>query len=158
MTDLGPAHLYLGMQITRDRSKRTLELDQKKYIQIVLDRFNMTDCNAVATPMETGLKLSRRVDKAPPKEINDYQKLIGCLEYAAMATKPDITFAVHKLAQFASNPDSSHYNAAKRVLRYLKGSTSYSLVFCGGKNDKFEVYGFTDADWADDSTDRKSIG
>jgi hypothetical protein len=158
MTDLGPAHLYLGMQITRDRQKGTLTLDQKKYIEIVLERFNMTECNSVATPMETGLKLIHRTDKASPKEINDYQKLIGCLEYAAMATRPDVTYSVHILAQFASNPDSSHYNAAKRVLRYLKGSRSYSLVFCGGKHDKFELFGFTDADWAGDPTDRKSIG
>lgn len=158
MTDLGPAHLYLGMQIARNRSTHTLYLDQKKYIQIVLERFNMTNCNPVSTPMETGLKLTHRSDKASAKEINEYQKLMGCLEYAAMATRPDITFPVHKLAQFASNPDECHFNAAKRILRYLKGSLSYSLVFCGGKDDKFELLGYTDADWAGDSTDRKSIG
>lgn len=133
MTDLGPAHLYLGMQITRNRSKRILYLDQKKYIHIVLERFNMTSCNAVSTPMETGLKLLPRKDQASPKETNEYQKLMGCLEYAAMATRPDIAFAVHKLAQFSSNPDSDHFNAAKRILRYLKGSLSFSLVFQGGE-------------------------
>lgn len=158
MTDMGPAHLYLGMQITRDRKHRTLLLNQKKYIQIVLERFNMTECNPVSTPMETGLKLIHRVDKASPTEINQYQKLMGCLEYAAMATRPDITFSVHKLAQFASNPDISHLNAAKRILRYLKGSLSFCLVFSGGNKDKFELLGYTDADWAGDTTDRKSIG
>ena len=75
-----------------------------------------------------------------------------------MATRPDITFSVHKLAQFASNPDISHLNAAKRILRYLKGSLSFCLVFSGGNKDKFELLGYTDADWAGDTTDRKSIG
>ena len=158
MTDLGPAHMYLGMQISRDRISNKIFLDQRKYIQIVLDRFQMSDCNSVSTPMETNLKLSKREDKATPDETQQYQRLIGCLEYAAMATRPDITFAVHKLAQFASSPDASHFNAAKRILRYLKGSIEFHLVFNGSKTDKFQLIGYSDADWAGNTTDRKSIG
>lgn len=113
MTDMGPAHMYLGMQITRHRNSNTILLDRNQYIQVVLERFNMFECNAVSTPMETGLNLIKRKDEAPPQEQRHYQKLMGCLEYVAINTRPDITFAVHKLAQFASNPDSSHFNAAK---------------------------------------------
>ena len=158
MTDLGQAHMYLGMQITRDRKSRTINLDQQKYIHIILDRFKMLDCNSVSTPMETGLSLVKRTDKATPHEIQQYQKLIGCLEYAAMATRPDIAFAVHKLAQFSSNPDEKHSNAAKRVLRYLKGSINFSLIFQGKSTDEFKLIGYTDADWGGDTMDRKSIG
>ena len=100
----------------------------------------MADCNAVSTPMETGLKLSKRDDIATPQETQEYQKLIGCLEYAALATRPDITFAVHKLAQFASNPDVTHFTAAKRVLRYLKGSIKFCLVFKGNNTDQFQLF------------------
>ena len=158
MTDMGKAHIYLGMQITRDRLQNTIYLDQQKYIKVVLERFNMADCNAVSTPMETGLKLSKRDDIATPQETQEYQKLIGCLEYAALATRPDITFAVHKLAQFASNPDVTHFTAAKRVLRYLKGSIKFGLVFKGNNTDQFQLFGYSDADWAGNTTDRKSIG
>lgn len=158
MTDMGPAHMYLGMQITRNRQANTIYLDQKKYLLTVLDRFKMSDCNAVSTPMETGLKLEKRKDIAQPFERQRYQQLIGCLEYAAIATRPDLTFAVHKLAQFASNPDESHFNAAKRVLRYLKGSINYSLIFHGNQSDSFKLIGYSDADWASNTYDRKSIG
>lgn len=65
MTDMGPAHMYLGMQITHNRQTNTIYLDQKKYLLTVLDRFNMSNCNAVSTPMETGLKLEKRKDLAP---------------------------------------------------------------------------------------------
>ena len=157
MSDMGNAHHYLGMQIRRDRNARIIFLDQEKYIRIILERFNMLDCNAVSTPMETGLKLSKRADTATPQEINQYQKLMGCLEYAAIATRPDITFSVHRLAQFASNPDTIHYNAAKRILRYLKGTSKFSLVFKGNQEEKFELFGYSDADWAGSTEDRKSI-
>lgn len=158
MSDMGPAHMYLGMQITRDRNSRTILVDQEKYIQIILKRFNMLDCNSVSTPMETNLKLDKRTDKATPDEIQEYQRIIGSLEYAAIATRPDIAFAVHKLAQFSSNPDDSHFKAAKRILRYLKGSAKFGLLFKGHETDKLELIGYTDADWAGNITDRKSIG
>lgn len=158
MTDLGPAHMYLGMQISRDRIHRTITLDQHKYIRIILKRFKMQDCNSVSTPMEPGLQLSRRVNTAPPEDVREYQKLIGCLEYAACATRPDITFAVHNLAQYSSNPDSSHFNAAKRILRYLKGTENFCLVFRGTATDTFTLHGYSDADWAGSTSDRRSVG
>lgn len=158
MTDIGKAHMYLGMQILRDRSKNTIYLDQQKYLNIVLEKFQMNDCNPVCTPMETGLKLCKRTDMAPPNEVEQYQRLIGCLEYAACATRPDITFAVHTLAQFASNPDVSHFNAAKRILRYLKGSMQFCLEFQGTDKGDFSLLGYTDADWAGSTSDRKSVG
>ena len=157
MTDLGQASMYLGMQITRDRNRNTIFLNQRKYIEIILDRFKMTDCNPVSTPMETGLKLCKRADTATPDEMKQYQRLIGSLEYAAGATRPDITFAVHTLAQYASNPDNSHFTAAKRILRYLKGSINFSLVFVGNKEKEFTVFGYTDADWGGYTSDGKSI-
>lgn len=158
MTDLGPVHMYLGMQIIRDRANRTIRINQQKYIRVILQRFQMEDCNAVSTPMETGLKLCKRVDPATPNEIREYQRLIGCLEYAACATRPDITFAVHTLAQFASNPDPVHFNTAKRILRYLKGSQTFSLIFKGIASSPVTLYGYSDADWAASHSDRKSVG
>ena len=158
MSDMGPAHMYLGMQITRDRTARTILVDQEKYIQIILKRFNMLDCNSVSTPMETNLKLIKRTDKATSDQIQEYQRIIGSLEYAAIATRPDIAFAVHKLAQFSSNPDESHFKAAKRVLRYLKGSAKFGLLFQGQDTNNLELIGYTDADWAGSIADRKSIG
>lgn len=113
MIDLGPAHMYLGIRITRDCVHRTITLDQEKYFQFILKRFNMQDCHTVKTPMEPGLKLCKREDTASPADIKEFQRLIGCLEFAACATRPDTTFAVHTLAQYSTNPDSSNFNASK---------------------------------------------
>lgn len=158
MTDLGPAHMYLGMQISRDRVRRIISLDQQKYIRIVLKRFNMQDCNAVSTPMETGLKLTKRDDPATLEETREYQRLIGCLEYAACATRPDITYAVHTMAQYSSNPAPAHFTAAKRILRYLKGTETFCLIFKGAAESSFTLRGYSDADWAGSISDRKSVG
>lgn len=158
MSDMGQAHLYLGMQISRDRRARNINVNQQNYIKVILERFNMIECNSVSTPMETGLKLCKRTDSASPNEITHFQQLMGCLEYAAIMTRPDIAFSVHRLAQFASNPDISHLNAAKRILRYLKGTMKFGLVFNGNQVDKLTLVGYSDADWASSSSERKSIG
>lgn len=118
----------------------------------------MLDCNSVNTPMETNLKLMKRTDKATSEEIQEYQRIIESLEYAAIATRPDIAFVVCRLAQFSSNPGDSHFKAAKRMLRYLKGSAKIGLLFKGQEADNLELIGYTDADWAGNITDRKSIG
>lgn len=115
----------------------------------------MSDCNPMSTPMDTGLKLCKRLDQTSPQEINQYQKLMGCLEYAA--TRPDITFPVHLLAKFASNPSKDHFNVAKRILRYLKRTPEYVLVFYGSDTNNFQLVGYSDADWAGSTSDRKSI-
>lgn len=70
MTDFGQADMYLGMQIARDRSTSKIKIDLRKHMQVVLDRFNMTDCNPVSTPMKTGVKLCIRNDTASPEKIN----------------------------------------------------------------------------------------
>lgn len=72
--------------------------------------------------------------------------MIGCLEYAGLATRPDIIFAVHRLAQFSSNPDSTHFNALKRILQYLKGTLKYCLVFDGAQTADFQLVGYSDLD------------
>jgi hypothetical protein len=75
--------------------------------------------------------------------------------YAAMATRPDISFAVAALSRYNSAPSSVHLTAAKRVLRYLKQTAHLRLVYSGSAND---LEGVTDSDFADDTTDRKSQG
>ena len=85
-------------------------------------------------------------------EINNYQRKIGSLLYAAVTTRPDIAFATSRLSRFLTNPSPEHHAAADRVLLYLKGYRDYGLQFGGG--DDFVVA--SDASFADNSLDRKS--
>ena len=120
MTDLGEARWILNMEVLRDRGKRTLKLSQDKYIEEILERHGMADCRPVSTPMAQNQKLTKLTEaEIDPK---DYQRALGSLMYAMLGTRPDIAFAVAKLAQFNSNPGMTHWTAVKHVFRYLKGT------------------------------------
>lgn len=83
-----------------------------------------------------------------------YQKLIGSLMYLSVLTRPDITYAVNYLGQFNNNYSDYHWQCAKRVLRYLKGTKDLKLTY--SKDVKFNLEGFVDSDWGSDVSDRKS--
>lgn len=158
--DLGDVHWLLGVAITRDRKTRTVSLSQAAYIDTILKRFNMEHTYPISTPMETGTRLSITMSPTDEEERKSmdkkpYQMIVGSLMYAAVTTRPDISFAVQQLSQYSSNPGHQHWDAAKRVLRYLKGTQNHCLVLGGGKT--IELTGYTDADWANDPDRRRSI-
>ena len=82
-------------------------------------------------------------------------KLLGCLAYVSTATRPDIAAAVVTLSQFMSDPSKEHWIGVKRMLRYIKGTLSYGLKF-SVNDDEYDLYGFSDADWAGDADNRRS--
>ena len=154
ITNLGTAKQFLGIQITNDDDG--IALGQKAFISTILKRFGMEEANGAATPMNTSVRLDlaeelgeREVD---PKE---YQATVGSLMYIALATRPDIAFAVSALSRYNSQPRTSHLTADKRALRYLRKTADHCLHF--NDNDG-EITGYTDSDWANDSADRKSQG
>ena len=130
-------------------------------IDKILTSFNMVDCNPISTPMESSLVLSRQTDTLTRQEELDlldlpYQRLVGLLMYLAIATHPDIAFAICKLSQFMNYYCTVHWNAAKRVVRYLK-STRTLRLHLGGLNPT-KLVGFTDASYACCPDSSKSIG
>jgi len=80
---------------------------------------------------------------------------MDALQYLTF-TRPDICFAVNRVCQFIHAPTDSHWVAVKRILRYLKGTTSYGFHITRGSS--FALHGFTDADWAGSIDYRKSTG
>ncbi|KAJ0590261.1 putative RNA-directed DNA polymerase [Helianthus annuus] len=109
MTDMGRLHYFLGMEVLYEDGN--IILSQRKYMKNLLDKYKMTQCNTVSTPMEYGLKLS----KDDPEEFVDegvYRSLIGSLMYLTN-TRPDIMFAVSKVSRFMESPRRNHWEAAK---------------------------------------------
>ncbi|BES92272.1 Hypothetical protein NTJ_05080 [Nesidiocoris tenuis] len=102
-------------------------MKQEKYIEKLLDKFNMKSAKSSKTSMEVNLKLEKPTDEKLPDF--PYQNLIGSLMYIATATRPDIMYPVSHLSQFNTCFRKEHWIAAKRVLRYLKQTKSQSLVF-----------------------------
>jgi hypothetical protein len=155
MTDLGACHFYLGMEVTRDRPRRTLRLSQAAYIQKVLQEHGFGACKPVTTPMETSSRLvpadqDYQADKAFRRK---YQSIVGSLMYAMLGTRPDLAFAVSVISRFSSNPAKAHMKAVERILRYLHETVSMGLVFRGALQP---LSGYTDSDWAADPDTRRS--
>ena len=167
--DMGPASLYLGNRITRDRSRRKIWLSQRSYCLELLRTWNLSNCTPASTPMTVKLHLLDPSPNALPDVKDDdikplYQRLVGSLIYLAVCTRPDISYAAMALGQFNANPTRAHLVAAKRVLRYLAGTLDLALEFNfdGGAlpatvSGFLRNCAFSDADWASDETDRKSI-
>lgn len=148
---LGPIKYCLGIEF--HQNKESITMKQNGYIRDLLDRFGMTDANPVASPLEPGLKLGAASDEDDGHEALPYRELIGSLMYLAICTRPDISFAVSYLSQYNTCFNSSHWTAAKRVLRYLKGSSNLGISY---KKTGKPVEGYVDADWANCPIDRRS--
>jgi transposase InsO family protein len=160
--DQGPATSILGMKIVRDRTARSISLSQPGYIRSILEDFHMSDCNPALTPMEERARLSVSMSPRTPEEklgmrTVPYRELVGKLLYLAVATRPDIAYAVGVLCRFVENPGQDHWDAAKRMLRYLKGTIDLSLVYSRSTSpDLFTT--FSDADLSGNPDNGRSTG
>lgn len=157
--DLGEAKWILNMLITRNREARTVSLSQEVYVKSIVERFGLSESNPCPTPCI--------VDRLTPQEIKHdevlvaagkkyYQSMVGSLMYAAVTTRPDISYAVNMLARNNAEPHNHHITRAKRVFRYLHGTSNKLLVFGDNATNTPVISAFSDADWAGDA-DRKSI-
>ncbi|KAL4342158.1 hypothetical protein GQ457_08G026470 [Hibiscus cannabinus] len=133
MKDMGDASYVIGIKIHRDRHKGILGLSQETYINKVLERFRMKDCSPSVAPIVKGDKFN--LNQCPKNEFEreqmkniPYASVVGSLMYAQVCTRPDIAFAVGMLGRYQSNPGIDHWRAAKKVLRYLKGTKEYMLT------------------------------
>jgi transposase InsO family protein len=153
MKDLGPATHYLGLEIVR--TDTTLTLRQTTYIDQVLKKYRMENCNPVSTPVDANVRLRKADDEYVPskEDVVAFQSMLGSIMYIMCQSRPDIAFGVSKLSQYAARPDNSHWTALKRILRYLSGTKEYGIVY-GGSD--FVLTGWTDSDWAGDLDDSRS--
>ena len=157
MQDLGEAKRFLGLDITL-YSDGTYAVHQERYVDSILRRFGMSSANTAPTPLHKDTML----DHYPHDQSVDqgeYLRIVGSLMYAALGTRPDICYAVAALSAYNHDPWMVHLKAAKRVLRYLRGTKSLGLHFSGSSEEKGgPLVGYSDADWANNVKHRHSIG
>jgi hypothetical protein len=108
-TDLVEARWILNMEIIRNQKDRTITLLQERYAESILERHGMSKCHPVATPMVTGLKLTK-LDQA---EVDpwEYQSCLCVLMYAMLGTHPELVYPVAILSQHAATPGHEHLAA-----------------------------------------------
>ncbi|CAL3971483.1 unnamed protein product [Diplocarpon coronariae] len=144
LKDLGPIKDYLGINIEYNQEKGYMKLYQEAYITKLLTRFDMLAGKLKNIPIEPKIKLKPNPNKASSSS----------LLFLTLATRPDISYAVIKLARFASNPSENHIIAIKNLLQYLKGTKSLGLIYKNSPN-KY-ITGYCDANYAGDIGSAKS--
>ena len=151
--DLGEAAHFLGMAITRDRSARTIKLDQKTMAAQLVSKYGLDDGKPRGVPLSKGIELSRDTGEALNKDVYTYTNLVGSMLYMSVCTRPDIAQAVGALSKFMAAPTTTHWQAATGVLRYLAGTKGYGITYGASAEN---IVGYTDADYAGDVDTRRS--
>lgn len=175
MTDKGSCEWVLGMRITRNRTQRTLILDQSKYIETLIHRHDMQNARVAVTPEEVSPstigKKAKQTSVGEQHILDEqntslFRSIVGGVMYASISTRPDITHAVRGTARHMQKPTTTDLSAGKRMLQYLKGTQDIGLTF-RPKNGKdrcepdgsVEITAFSDADWGgDEETGQSTSG
>jgi hypothetical protein len=159
--DLGEPEYVIGMHVQR-HANGDISLSQRLYIETLLRRFNMTDANPVDTPANSSVKLSKKLcptddDERSKMKGKPYRQIVGALLYVLL-TRPDCAVAINELARFTNDPGAAMWTAAKRVLKYLKGTMDRVLVFKHGRQTPKHqlVSAYVDSSHADDPDERRS--
>ena len=158
MKDMGEASYILGMKIERDRKARRLSISQESYIESVLKRFDVIGWKTIDSPIYKGTVLSERMAPASDEErlkmqSVPYAQAIGSLMYAMNCTRPDLAFVVSLVSRYQANPGMQHWQAIKRVFRYLLGTKDMKLTY---QAENLSLEGYSDSDYAGCKDDRKS--
>ena len=152
MKYLGEASYIIGIQIIRDHKNKLLALFQASYINKVLARFLMQDSKKGSLPTRHGIILSKEQCPKTPKVEEDmrripYASAIGSLMYGTLCTRPDICYAVRIISCYQSNHRMGHWIAVKHILKYLRRTIDYILVYLGGD---LNPIGYIDSDFQSD--------
>eukprot|EP00253_Pinus_taeda_P020597 PITA_20597 len=150
MTDMGLLKYFLGIEV--DQNENGIFISQAKYVNEVLERFNMQDIKAAITPTVMGLKLSKE-DSSKDFDPTFYKSIVGSLMYLT-TTRPDIMFVVSLISRFMERPKETHWQAEKRILMYVKGTKRFDILYT--VSECSHLIGYTDSDWAGSVDDRKN--
>jgi hypothetical protein len=150
MTYLGSMRFFLGIEVLQRIDD--IFIYQKKYALEILKRFEMLESNEVSSSIVPGFKVNKDEDGITVDETY-FKQLVGILMYLT-ATRPDMMFVTSLIRRFMAKPTELHVQAAKRALRYLKGTVNYGIPYKKDEDDG--LFAFTYSDYAGDVEYRNS--
>ncbi|KAA0063352.1 gag/pol protein [Cucumis melo var. makuwa] len=158
MKDLGEAQFVLSIQIFRDHKNKTLALSQDSYIDEIVIKYSMQNSKRGLLPFWHGVTLSKEQCPKTPQEVEEmrhipYASGVGSLMYAMLCTRPDICYAVGIVSRYQSNPGLAHWTAVKTILKYLRRTRDYILVY---NSKDLILTGYINSDFQSDRDSRKS--
>lgn len=151
MSDLGKLSYYLGIEV--EQGVGYIRLKQTGYAKRLLEKSGMLGCNPTKFPMDPK-EVIHKDETGVPVNVTEYKSMIGGLRYL-VHTRPDLAYAVGIICRFMERPTSLHQNAAKRVLRYVKGTINFGLTYTQTNKNNI-LTGYSDSDMAGNIEDRKS--
>ena len=160
ISDLGEPTRLLGIKISRDRELGTIHLSQPSFINTIAKRFDITHGKLITSIMDPLVEL--HTEECTNKNTMDisYALLIGSINYCAISTRPDISYATNKCTQFTSNPNITHWEGAHHIVWYLLYTKNHGILYTakeeGAEGYSHNLAGFTDSDYAGDVNDRNS--
>ena len=151
----GQAHHFCG--ITLSRTSGVIRLSQSAYIEKMLQRFGMTDCKVAHTPMvDEPVAAESEFQDLQVSSTFPYRELVGSLMFLMTQTRPDLAFVLSTLSRHLHNFTEAHWTAAKRVLRYVKGTKHFAIEMKRTERKSHTLACYSDSDWAN-GADRKSV-
>lgn len=153
MSDLELLSYYLGIQVTQGDG--FMELKQTAYANKILEKAGMAGCNPMKYLMDPKLVLTKDPEGSAVNS-NEYKSLVGDLRYL-VHRRPDIAFSVGVVSHYMERHTVLHLNVIKRVLRYIKGTINYGLIYKKDSGNK-ELIGYSESDFAGHINDRRSTG
>jgi len=153
VTDLGEPSKIIGIEITIDNN--LIAISQSKYIESILKE-GLEQVNPVAMPMDPNVPLVPNPEGNEGNRSNSFARLLGELQYIANATRPDIAYAVNRLASYTANPSLQHIRVLKCILRYLSSTRTHGIVYRALPQEPSFFFGYTDTSFGN-TDDRRSI-
>jgi len=149
------SNIFVGLQIERDRERKTLKIHQSAYTRKIIEKFGMANAKTVSVPADPHAALSPTEEDDRKLSNVPYRKAVGSLVFLAAVSRPDIAFAVNSVSKYLSKHNATHWRAVKRIFAYLQGTSDYGIKYGSGGSEA-ALIGFSDADYAGDIETRRS--
>lgn len=158
VTDLGEPSKIIGIEITQ--ANDSITISQKIYIKSILECEGLSRANSITTPLDPNIKLEPNLDGNEGNRSNSFARLLGELQFLANSTRPDVAFAVNRLASYTANPSLQHVMVLKRILRYLAGTENLGITYSktSTSRNSNSFFGFADAAFANYDDHKSTSG